>query len=89
MPGFFSSGRFVRKWARVPQALVQEPQASRCAGICLGDLAILSRHAVARVERIGGGPIHHALLTGPERLTGPSAPRLVTPHSLIDLIPRT
>jgi transposase InsO family protein len=89
VPGFFSSGRFVRKWARVPQALVQDPQASRCAGICLGDLANLSRHAEARVERIGGGPVHHALLTEPERVAGPCAPRLVTPDSLINLTPRT
>jgi hypothetical protein len=47
------------------------------------------RPAVARSERIGGGPIHHARPTELERLAGPSAPRLVTPHSLIELTPRT
>src|SRR5271168_3241090 len=70
-----ASGRFVREWARVPQALVQDSQASRRAGIRLGDLAILSRHAVARDERIGGGPVRHTRHTELERLAGPSAPR--------------
>jgi hypothetical protein len=88
VPGFFSSGRFVRERARVPQALIQDSQASRRAGIRLGDLAILSRHAVARGERIGGGPVHHTRLTELEHLAGPSAPCLVTPHSVLDLTPR-
>ena len=73
----------------MPQALVQDPQASRCAGVRLGDLAILSRPAVARDERVGGGPIYHARLTELEQLAGPSAPCLVTPNSVIDLTPRT
>ncbi len=38
----------------------------------------LLRSVVARDKRIGGGPIHHARLTGLERLTGPSAPRRST-----------
>jgi len=85
---FFPSGRFDREWARVPQALVQDPQAVPCEELRLGDLAILSRHAGARGERIGGGPVHHALLTELERLAGPSAPCSASPHLVPELTPR-
>ena len=43
--------------------------------IRLCNLAILSWPAVARGERIGGGPVYHARLTELECLAGPSAPR--------------
>ena len=87
--GLFSSGRFVREWARVGrEALVQDPQAVPCEELRLGDLAILSRPAVARGDRIGGGPVHHAWLTELERLAGPSAPSHVMPYLVPDLIPR-
>ena len=43
---------------------------------------------VARPQRIGGGPVHHARLTEFERLAGPSAPYLVTPHLVFDSTPR-
>ena len=72
----------------MPQTLVQDPQALPCEEVRLGGLAILSRHARARGERIGGGPIHYALLTDPERLTGPSAPRSDSPHLVPQLTPR-
>ena len=88
--GLFSSGRFDRERARVGrEALVQDPQAVPCEELRLGDLAILSRHAVARGERMGGGPDHHALLNEPEYLAGPSAPSLGTPQLVFDLTPRT
>ena len=73
---------------RWPQALIQDSQAVPCEELRLGDLVILSRPAVARGERIGGGPLHHARLTELERLAGPSAPRLVMPHPVPNLIPR-
>ena len=84
----FSSGRFDRERACVGrEALVQDPQAVPCEELRLGDLVILSRPAVARGERIGGGPIHHARLTELERLAGPSAPGLVPPQLAFDLTP--
>jgi hypothetical protein len=87
---FFSSGRFVRERACVGrEALVQDPQASRRAGIRLRNLAILSWPAVARGERIGGGPVATPGFTELECLAGPSAPRLVMPHIVSGLIPRT
>ena len=86
----FSSGRFDRERARVGrEALVQDPQAVPCEELRLGDLVILSRPAVARGERIGGGPIHHARLTELERLAGPSAPSLATPQIASELTPCT
>jgi hypothetical protein len=90
VPGFFSSGRFVRAWARVGrEALAQDPQAVPCEELRLGGLVILSRPAVARGDRIGGGPVHHAWLTELERLAGTSAPRSATRHLQPDLTPRT
>ena len=55
--------------------------------IRLCNLAILSWPAVARGERIGGGPVYHARLTELECLAGPSAPRLVSPHLGSELTP--
>ena len=71
------------------RALVRDPQAVPCEELRLDDLAILSRSAVAREERIGGGPVRHAWLAEHERLAGPSAPRSTTPHSRFELTPRT
>ena len=68
---------------------VQDPQAIPHEELRSGDLAILSRSAVARGTRIGGGPSHHARLTELVRLAGPSAPSSATPHPVTDLTSRT
>jgi hypothetical protein len=70
-----------RPWSRIRK----HPGAP---GFVLRGLVILSRHALAHDERIGGGPVRHAQLTELERLAGPSAPRPVTPHSVPELTPR-
>ena len=57
----------------MPQALVQDPQAVPREELRLGDLVILSRSAIARDERIGGGPIHHA--ASPSLNAWPARPR--------------
>ena len=84
----FSSGRFVRERARVgprPWSRIRKQFLAR--GFALAAWPSW-RPAVARGERIGGGPVHHAGLTEPKRLAGPSAPSLATPHAEFDLTPR-
>ena len=41
------------------------------------------------VNEPGGGPVRHVRLTEIERLAGPSAPSSATPHTELDLTPRT
>jgi len=55
------------------QALIQNPQAAPPEGLRLGDLANLSWPGAVRVERLGGGSVHHVRLTELESLAGPSA----------------
>jgi hypothetical protein len=85
---FQAPGSFVNGLALAGRPWSRNRKHPGSPGFVLSDLAILSRHVVARPERIGGGPVHHAQLTELERLAGPSAPCLVTPHSVIDLTPR-
>ena len=84
---FFERPVCSRAGSSWPQALVQDSQAVPREELRLGDLAILSRPEVARGERIGGGPVHHAWLTELERLAGPSVPCLVMPHLVSNLTP--
>jgi hypothetical protein len=83
-----SSGWFIRKRARVAQALGPVPQAASREELRLRDLAILWWLRPARGDRTSGGPIHHARLTDLERLAGPSAPHLAMPHAEFDVTPR-
>jgi hypothetical protein len=86
---FFKRPVRSRVSSRWPQALIRDSQAVPCEELRLGDLVILSRLAVARGERIGGGPVRHARFTELERLAGPSALRLVTPQLAANQTPRT
>jgi len=82
LPSFWAFQAPVRSCvgSRWPQALVQNPQAVPCEEARLGSLAIPSRPALARGERVSGGPVRHARLTELERLAGPSAPYSAAPH---------
>ncbi len=57
-----------------PQALAQIRKQFLARNFVLTAEPILSRPAIARGERIGGGPDRTAWLTELERLAGPSAP---------------
>ena len=87
--GLFSSGRFVHERARVgprPWSRIRKQFLARDFVLATWPSCRGTRKLAA--SELAVVPIHHALLTEPERLAGPSAPHSATPDHAFHLTPR-
>jgi hypothetical protein len=75
--------------SRWPQALVQNRKQLRVRSFVLAAWPSCCGPRQPAANEPGGGSVRHVRHTQLERLAGPSAPSSATPHTELDLTPRT